>query len=104
MVSKQQRPEHTSISNYSLWFGSVQSESSGEASTEDGTVSGCSHELDTVRRRRKRSKRRKRRKRRSRRRRRKGEQTFRGLHQFMLEPGHSFAGQTIIRLSVYNKF
>ena len=35
---------------------------------EDGTVSGCSHELDTVRRRRKRSKRRKRRKRRRRRR------------------------------------
>ena len=36
------------------------------ASKEDGTVSGCSHELDTVRRRRKRSKRRKRRSRRRR--------------------------------------
>ena len=35
---------------------------------EDGTVSGCSHELDTVRRRRKRRRRRKGRKRRRRRR------------------------------------
>ena len=36
---------------------------------EDGTVSGCSHELDTVRRRRKRRKRRRRKRKRRKRRR-----------------------------------